>query len=328
MSNMNPIVFPGLGLELHINRVAFSVFGKDVYWYGIIIACGFFLAVIYCYYNAKRFGIVNDRVIDFVLFAAPGGIIGARIYYVLFYPSLYWNPDGSFNWLRAISIWDGGLAIYGGVIAAIIILLIFCRVKRIKFLAFADLGSYGLFIGQAIGRWGNFCNQEAYGGPTTLPWRMGLTVAGEYIEVHPTFLYESLWNALGLVFAHFVLRKHRKFDGEVFLFYLSWYGLGRMWIEGMRTDSLYLFNTGIRVSQLLAGLCFVIAGALLLVLVVKLKPDPERLYVNQVAARQASADPVEAEEKDQPQQSRKDADTETDQEDTETEEPQNGSSDH
>ncbi len=280
---MNPIVFPGLGLELNINRVAFSVFGKDIYWYGIIIACGFILAVTYCYYNAKRFGIVKDRVIDFILFAAPGGIIGARIYYVVFYLSLYRNPDGSFNWGKAISIWDGGLAIYGGVIAAIIILLIFCAVNKIKFLAFADLGSYGLFIGQAIGRWGNFCNQEAYGGPTTLPWRMGLTVAGEYIEVHPTFLYESLWNLVGLAFAHFVLRKHRKFDGQVFLFYLSWYGLGRLWIEGMRTDSLYLFNTGIRVSQLLAGICFVIAGALLLVLTIKLKKDPERLYVNQVA---------------------------------------------
>lgn len=282
---MNPIIFPGLGLELHISRVAFSIFGKDVYWYGIIIAAGFLVAIAYCYSHAEQFGIAKDRVFDFVLFAIPGGIIGARLYYVLFYPSLYHNPDGSFNWKEAIAIWDGGLAIYGGVIAAVIILILFCAVRHISFWAFADLCSFGLFIGQAIGRWGNFCNQEAYGGETTLPWRMGLTVAGEYIEVHPTFLYESLWNIVGLAFAHFVLRKRRKFDGEIFLFYLSWYGLGRMWIEGLRTDSLYLFNTGIRVSQLLAGLCFVIAGALLVVLVLKLKPDPSRLYVNQVAAR-------------------------------------------
>ena len=231
----------------------------------------------------------KDRIFDFIIFAAPGGIIGARIYYVLFYQSLYRNPDGSFNWGETIAIWDGGLAIYGGVIAAVIILIVFCAVTHIKFWAFADVGAYGLFIGQAIGRWGNFCNQEAYGAETTLPWRMGLTVAGEYIEVHPTFLYESLWNVIGFAFAHFVLRKHRKFDGEVFLFYLSWYGLGRMWIEGLRTDSLYLFNTGIRVSQLVAGLCFITAGALLLVLVVKLKPDPARLYVNQVAAQAAEA---------------------------------------
>lgn len=318
---MNPIVFPGLGLELNINRVAFSVFGKDIYWYGIIIACGFILAVTYCYYNAKRFGIVKDRVIDFILFAAPGGIIGARIYYVVFYLSLYRNPDGSFNWGKAIAIWDGGLAIYGGVIAAIIILLIFCAINKIKFLAFADLGSYGLFIGQAIGRWGNFCNQEAYGGPTTLPWRMGLTVAGEYIEVHPTFLYESVWNLVGLAFAHFVLRKHRKFDGQVFLFYLSWYGLGRFWIEGMRTDSLYLFNTGIRVSQLLAGICFLIAGALLIVLTIKLKHDPERLYVNQAAVT------VEGEQirtESVPEQT--EAEKETQETEMETEETQDGGS--
>lgn len=318
---MNPIVFPGLGLELNINRVAFSVFGKDIYWYGIIIACGFILAVTYCYYNAKRFGIVKDRVIDFILFAAPGGIIGARIYYVVFYLSLYRNPNGSFNWGKAIAIWDGGLAIYGGVIAAIIILLIFCAVNKIKFLAFADLGSYGLFIGQAIGRWGNFCNQEAYGGPTTLPWRMGLTVAGEYIEVHPTFLYESVWNLVGLAFAHFVLRKHRKFDGQVFLFYLSWYGLGRFWIEGMRTDSLYLFNTGIRVSQLLAGICFLIAGALLIVLTIKLKHDPERLYVNQAAA---TAEGEQIRTESVPEQT--EAEKETQETEMETEETQDGGS--
>lgn len=286
---MNPITFPGLGLEFHINRVAFSVFGKPIYWYGIIIAVGFVLAVIYCYYNAARYGIQKDRVIDLVLFAAPGGIIGARIYYVLFYQELYRNVDGSFNWKEAVAIWDGGLAIYGGVIAAVLILLIFCKVHKIKFAAFADLGSYGLFIGQSIGRWGNFCNQEAFGGLTDLPWRMGLTVAGEYIEVHPTFLYESLWNAAGFAFAHFLLRKRRKFDGEIFLFYLAWYGLGRMWIEGLRTDSLYLFGTGIRVSQLLAALCFLAAGILLLVMLLKVKPGPEKLYVNQVAASKADA---------------------------------------
>lgn len=293
---MNPIVFPGLGLEFHIQRVAFSLFGKDVYWYGVIIALGFVAAVAYCYYQSGRYGVPKERVIDFILFAAPGGIIGARIYYVLFYQSLYRDPDGSFNWGRAVAIWDGGLAIYGGVIAAILILLAFCKVNQIKFFAFADLGSYGLFIGQAIGRWGNFCNQEAFGGLTSLPWRMGLTVGGQYIEVHPTFLYESVWNLAGLAIAHFLLRKRRRFDGEIFLFYLSWYGLGRLWIEGLRTDSLYLFNTGIRVSQLLAGLSFVIAGAILIALLIRLKPDPERLYVNQTAARQETATGAGAED--------------------------------
>ena len=297
---MNPIKFPGLGLEFHINRVAFTVFGKDIYWYGVIIALGFLLGVTYCYHQAKHYGVPKDRVIDLILFAAPGGIIGARIYYVLFYLDLYKNADGSFNWGEAVAIWDGGLAIYGGVIASILILLIFCKVNKIKFTAFGDLGVQGLFIGQAIGRWGNFVNQEAHGGATTLPWRMGLTVNGTYMEVHPTFLYESIWNVIGLLIARFVLRNRRKFDGEIFLFYLAWYGLGRVWIEGLRTDSLYLFNTGIRVSQLLAGLCLLIAGGLLIYFIIRLKPDPSRLYVNQTAnhtavAEEAAVDTTEAE---------------------------------
>lgn len=286
---MNPIKFPGLGLEFHIDRVAFSVFGKDVYWYGIIITCGLILGVLYCYYQAQRYGVKKDRVIDLILFAAPLSIIGARAYYVIFYQDLYRRPDGSFDWGAAIAIWDGGLAIYGAIITAVIVLLVFCKVTKIKFLAFADLGVHGLFIGQAIGRWGNFCNQEAYGGPTTLPWRMGLDTGLEYIEVHPTFLYESVWNVIGLAIAHFLLRRHRKFDGQIFLFYLAWYGLGRMWIEGLRADSLYLFSTGIRVSQLLAALCFLVAGVLWLVFTIRLKADPDRLYVNQVQADVAAA---------------------------------------
>ncbi len=290
---MNAINFPGLGLEFHIDRVAFSLFGKDIYWYGVIIALGFLLGVTYCYYQAKHYGVPKDRVVDLILFAAPGGIIGARIYYVLFYLDLYKKADGSFNWGEAVAIWDGGLAIYGGVIASVLILLIFCKVTKIKFTAFGDLGVQGLFIGQAIGRWGNFVNQEAHGGVTTLPWRMGLTIDGTYVEVHPTFLYESIWNVIGLLIARFVLRNRRKFDGEIFLFYLAWYGLGRVWIEGLRTDSLYLFHTSIRVSQLLAGLCVLIAGGILIYLLIKLKPDAARLYVNQSTAEAdatASAD--------------------------------------
>ena len=283
---MNPITFPGLGLEFHINRVAFFVFGKPIYWYGIIIAVGFVLAVTYCYYNAARYGIQKDRVIDLVLFAAPGGIIGARIYYVLFYQELYRNADGSFNWKEAIAIWDGGLAIYGGVIVAVLILLIFCKVHKIKFAAFADLGSYGLFIGQSIGRWGNFCNQEAFGGLTDLPWRMGLTVAGEYIEVHPTFLYESVWNLTGFVVLHF-LSKKRKFDGQMFLAYLAWYGAGRMVIEGLRTDSLWLGP--VRVSQLLAAVTMLLALGILLYHAIFVRHDPAKMQVNRVAAAEAAA---------------------------------------
>ena len=279
---MPPITFPGLGLEFHIQRVAFSVFGLSIYWYGLIIVTGLILAVAYCYRTAPRYGIVKDKTIDLILFAAPLSVIGARMYYVIFYLDLYRNADGSIRWGDTIRIWDGGLAIYGAIIMAAIVLAVFCKANKIHFLAFADLGVHGLFIGQAIGRWGNFCNQEAYGGECSLPWRMGLTVDGAYMEVHPTFLYESLWNCVGFLIAHFLLRKRRKFDGMIFLFYLSWYGLGRMWIEGLRTDSLYLFGTGIRVSQLLAGLCFFIAGGILVFMLVMNRKEAKPLYVDAV----------------------------------------------
>lgn len=287
---MPPITFPGLGLEFNIQRVAFSVFGISVYWYGLIIVTGLILGVLYCYRNARRFGIVPDKVIDLILFAAPLAVIGARAYYVIFYLDLYRNADGTIRWGDTIRIWDGGLAIYGAIIMSAIVLAVFCRCNRIKFLAFADLGVYGLFIGQSIGRWGNFCNQEAFGGLCSLPWRMGLTVDGSYMEVHPTFLYESLWNLAGFLIAHFLLRKRRRFDGMIFLFYLSWYGLGRFWIEGLRTDSLYFFGTGIRVSQMLAGLCFVIAGGILVWLTIKYRTQKKTLYVDVLQAKEEDSD--------------------------------------
>lgn len=262
---MNPIIFPGLGLTFQIDRVAFSIGGKSIYWYGIIIAVGFLLGVLFADRQCKSLGVTEDNLLDMLLFAAPIGIICARIYYVIFYLELYLNPDGSLNWKEAIAIWDGGIAIYGGIIGSVLTCLIFCRLKRISFPSMVDACSYGLLIGQSIGRWGNFINQEAYGSACTLPWRMGLTLYdGSYIEVHPTFLYESLWNALGLLLLYFVIRRHRKFNGMLFTCYLFWYGLGRFWIEGLRTDSLYLFSTGIRVSQLVALLTLIGAGLVLL----------------------------------------------------------------
>ncbi|MCD7887876.1 MAG: prolipoprotein diacylglyceryl transferase [Clostridiales bacterium] len=261
---MNPITFPGLGLTFHIQRVAFSFAGKDIYWYGVIIAVGFLLGVSFSYRQAPRLGVDQDDLLDMLIIAAPVGIICARIYYVVFYLDLYTTADGSFDWREAIAIWDGGIAIYGGIIGAVLTCLIFCRVRKCSFPSMADACSYGLLIGQSLGRWGNFVNQEAYGSACSAPWRMGLTLTtGEYIEVHPTFLYESLWNAVGLALLYFVIRRHRRFDGMLFAFYLFWYGLGRVWIEGLRTDSLYLFNTGIRVSQLVAFLCVLGAGGVL-----------------------------------------------------------------
>lgn len=279
------VTFPGLGLEFHLNPIAFSVLGWPIHWYGIIIAAGFLLAVAYCTRVSKRFGIREDDVLDMLFFAVPLSIVGARLYYVLFYLDLYRRADGSLDFGAMVRIWDGGLAIYGGVIASALTLLVFCRVKKISFLAFADVGVYGLLIGQAVGRWGNFVNVEAYGGLTTLPWRMCSTsIANELMDkgllesqeayqsildgtlgVHPTFLYESLWNVLGFVLLVLLARKGRKFDGQIFLSYVAWYGIGRAIIEGMRTDSLYFFGTGLRTSQLV-GIISAVAAIIIMVI--------------------------------------------------------------
>lgn len=295
---MNPITFPGLGLTFQIDRVAFTLFGHNIYWYGIIIACGFLLAVAFCSWQARHYGIRQDDMIDMLFFAVPLCIIGARLYYIIFYFSLFQKEvDGKLvpDFGQMIAIWDGGLAIYGAVIMAVLVALVFCKVKKIKFGAMADLGCFGLLIGQAVGRWGNFVNQEAFGGPTDLPWRMGLTVGGTYMEVHPTFLYESLWNVVGFFLLWYVARHWRKFDGQIFLGYVLWYGFGRGIIEGLRTDSLYffglkLFGMPIRTSQVL-GFASALAAAAVLVWQLRKGHRPEELYVNQVAKAAEAPEP-------------------------------------
>ena len=289
--NDMPISFPGLFGDWEVNPspVALDI-GNGIYWYGIIICAGLLLALLFCARQAKRYGLTEDNVYDMIVWQIPICIIGARLYYVIFYLDLYRNTDGSLNWGKMAAIWDGGLAIYGAVITAYVVLHIFCKKKNISCGAFADLGVMGMLIGQAVGRWGNFMNREAFGSETTLPWRMRLwTSASEYIEVHPTFLYESLWNLAGLALIYFVISRARTFDGENTCFYFIWYGIGRTWIEGLRTDSLYLFGwelfgQPIRVSQLLSvGL--VIAG--LAVLVVNKRRHPrgrDALFVTKKAA--------------------------------------------
>ena len=239
-----------------------------------------------------------------LLWEIPLCIIGARIYYVIFYLDLYRTASGGLDWGRMIAIWDGGLAIYGAVITAYVVLWLFCRKKKIVFGAFADLGVMGLLIGQAVGRWGNFMNREAFGGETTLPWRMRLwTSTTEYIEVHPTFLYESLWNLVGLLLIVFVISKARTFDGENTWFYFLWYGLGRAWIEGLRTDSLYLFGwelfgVPVRVSQLLS---LVLAGTALAVMIVQKRRHPhgkEALFVTKQMALAAVPEEAESPEEE------------------------------
>ena len=285
----SPIRFPGLfgDWEFTASSVAFHIGGKAIYWYGILIALGVVLALWFCMRQRTKYGISEDNLLDGVLWGVPLSVIGARVYYVIFYLSEFKNADGSLDWSRVIAIWDGGLAIYGGVIVAIAACYVLSRRRGFKLGALTDLIVMGLLIGQAVGRWGNFMNREAFGGETTMPWRMELiTRAGETVDVHPTFLYESLWNVVGLLLIVFIVSKARRFDGENTWFYFLWYGLGRFWIEGLRTDSLYLFNwtiggQPIRVSQALS-LVMVLVSAFMLLYHLKLHPHkPEELYVNQ-----------------------------------------------
>ena len=246
------IGFPNLGLEFTLSRVACTVLGKDIYWYGIIICAGFILAALYVNSRTKDFGITSDNLTDCLIICVPLGIICARIYYVVFEWGYYAQHPG-----EIIAIWKGGIAIYGGIIGTLIGLFVYSRVKKLSLASLCDLAAFGLLIGQCIGRWGNFVNGEAHGGPTTLPW--GMTIDGQSM-VHPTFLYESLWNLAGFVLLHFYSKK-RRYKGEIALLYAAWYGAGRAWIEGLRTDSLYIGS--VRVSQLLAIISCIAAVAVL-----------------------------------------------------------------
>lgn len=271
------ISFPMFG-DLTLNPPAtFHLFGIEIYYYGAIIAFGMVLAMIYCSRRAKSFGLTADNLFDLLIWLIPLSIVGARLYYVAFKWSYYSaRPE------EIVQIWNGGLAIYGGVIMGLIVGIIWCRVKKISFFATADLLSFGLLIGQAVGRWGNFMNREAYGAETDIFCRMGLTYPGasETYYVHPTFLYESLWNLIGLVILHIWSKKgKRKYDGQAFLMYVCWYGIGRAWIEGLRQDSLYISGTDIRVSQLLA-LCSAIVAVGIMIYAARKHPDPEKMFVN------------------------------------------------
>ncbi len=277
----SPITFPGLGIEVNPDPVLIHFGGGyGVRWYGLVIALGLILAVCYAIRRAPQFGLTEDNILNLVLCALPAAIVGARLYYCVFNWRLYaGNP------VSVLFIWEGGLAIYGGVIGAILGAAVYARCSKTPFGPLLDIGALGLLIGQATGRWGNFFNREAHGGPTDSFLRMGLAGAdGTVAYYHPTFLYESLWNLLGLALLHVLSRKYRRYDGQIFTMYVAWYGLGRAWIEGLRTDSLYLFSTGIRVSQLLAALsCLAAVGLLIWNLYVRPR-DPEGLYVNRKRA--------------------------------------------
>ena len=267
------ISFPALGLVMDPARYI-ELGPLKVHFYGVIIACGLILGVLYACRRCKEFGLKEDDLIDGVLYVTPFAIVCARAYYVIF----RWAEEYAANPISVFYIWEGGIAIYGGVIGAVIGIVVFCKWRRIKPTVVLDVVSLSFLIGQSIGRWGNFFNREAFGAETDVLWKMGLMKqSGEIMYVHPTFLYESLWNACGLVILHFA-SKRRKFDGQVALGYAAWYGLGRCMIEGLRTDSLYIGP--FRVSQLLAGVSCIAAVSLLVWN--HFRPhDPAKLYVNQ-----------------------------------------------
>ena len=254
---LSAITFPNLGIDVDPSKIAFTIFGKDVYWYGILIATGFLLAVIYACRRAPKLGLKEDNVLDMLLYVVPAAIIGARAYYCIFYWELFRDDP-----ISCLYIWEGGMAIYGGVIGGVLALLLYSKLKKVKASVLLDLGGLGLLIGQMIGRWGNFINREAYGAQTDSFFKMGIATASGVTYYHPTFLYESVWNLMGFLLLHFYSKK-RKYDGEIFTLYVAWYGLGRGIIEGLRTDSLYFFGTGLRVSQVLGFASCLVAICLL-----------------------------------------------------------------
>ena len=293
---MNYISFPGLGIEsFALNRVAFSIGGFDIMWYGIIITCGMLLAYLYGLTRAKLERVKSDDVTDLTLFLILFGIIGARLYYVLFKLEDFVVTDANgFNFVetlkKAVNLRSGGLAIYGGVIAGFITILIVARVKRIKFPVLLDIVAPCAMIGQLIGRWGNFFNVEAYGSTTDLPWRMGVGFGGGAPYVHPTFLYESLWNLLGLIIIT-ALYKKKKFHGQIFLEYIIWYGVGRAFIEGLRTDSLMLGD--FRVSQILS-IALVAVGVIVLAVCLARAPRIPKGYYDKSTLTIKKSDIAEA----------------------------------
>ncbi|MBQ7971029.1 MAG: prolipoprotein diacylglyceryl transferase [Clostridia bacterium] len=283
----NAVSFPGFGIgEFKINPTVFSIIpGKlTIEWYALIICVGLVVTYIVCDLLTDRFDVSKDDLLDVLLFGLPAGFIGARIWYIL------GDLESFDSFLEMISVWNGGLAIYGGIFGGCLAGYFVCRYKKVSFLNMLDLSAIGFMVGQIIGRWGNFANVEVFGIETDLPWRMGVNImndAGialnEWTYVHPLFLYESLWNLIGLLLI-FAYMDSRKFKGELFLLYTAWYGIGRAWMEPLRDTTYNLHIFGIRVNMVLAIAIAVFAIAALIVLYirkparfVRVKKEPESI---------------------------------------------------
>lgn len=293
-----PNLFGGLAVTY---RRGFNVFGITIYWYGVLIAIGVVLAYLYVMRRAtKDFGLVKDRVFDVAFVCIIGGFLFARIYYCVF--TELKNP-GSYTFITMFTkIRDGGIAMYGGTIGAALIGILMCKWRKVNYFAMADLASFGFLIGQTLGRWGNFINQEAYGAVCNDNWLFAMggseirldpeIPAGSF--VHPCFLYESVWCLLGFLFLHFYSKKLRTFDGEIALLYLSWYGFGRAFIEQLRTDSLYAGP--LKVSQWVGAISFVVAVTVFIIAKIKTSKSGKPLYVNSDASRELIESDMRAEQ--------------------------------
>lgn len=259
MGKIYHVEFPGLNLKFNISPIAFKICNIPVYYYGILISTGFLLAFLYVIKNSKRFNLEQDSLIDVIITGTLTAIAGARLYYVAFYTAdtFIKNP------IKILFINEGGLAIYGGLIGAIIGGFVVSKIKHLNFLAILDLASLGFLIGQAIGRWGNFTNQEAFGTVTSSILRM-VSENTSMQPVHPCFLYESTWCLIGFILIHAFSLKLRKYDGQVFLLYTLWYGTGRFFIESLRTDSLFIPNSPFKISQLIAAIAAIFSVSLLI----------------------------------------------------------------
>lgn len=299
------ISFPGLGIdEFKVDTNAVEIGNFKIAWYGIIIMLGIVSAILWVWFRFKEHNMSSDDLIDLAFFTVISGIIGARLYYIIFSLDSYIvTTEGSFfanlgaTLVEMVSIWNGGLAIYGGIIAGGTAAVLVAKHKKINMLKILDFLAPGVMLAQAIGRWGNFFNAEAHGGLTDSFLRMGISSIRAYGHAptyHPTFLYESVWNIVGfiaiwLIFIKLTKTKHLyKFNGQIFYTYLIWYGLGRFWIEGLRTDSLYLIEDVIRISQLVALLSVIVGGALMAYSIVTLKKGKENILVKRVSIPQKS----------------------------------------
>ena len=291
MSDYSIVTFQGIGHEFHVpSTLADFYIGNQEFtirWYGVLIAIGFLLALLFTTRLCRKAGIDVDKFYDCVIWGTIFGVLGARAYYVAFRWDYYSAHLG-----EIIRIQDGGLAIYGGILAAVLTCLVVCAIRKIRVLDVLDLAAVGFLMGQGIGRWGNFTNQEAFGVNTDLPWGMTSDKVKEYIithqwffeehgltvsparYVHPTFLYESLWCLLGFVILYIMFSKHRKYRGQIMLSYMVWYGVERALVEGLRTDSLYLGATNIRISQWLSAGIAVLALILLIIQTIRYRNRP------------------------------------------------------